>query len=321
VQLVLCDVGLPGESGLELVRWLQREQPTVAVVMVTASDDARLAESALRFGAYGYVIKPFRANDVLIAIGYGLRRRSLELAGAEDRGRLEDAVADRTSALARTVVELSNAQDGLRASEEETLHRLALAAEFRDDDTGRHVARVSSSAALLAERLGFPPDRCELLRLASQLHDIGKIGIPDEILRKTGPLSDAERAVMERHPEIGHRILSDSRSPPLQTAAVIALSHHERWDGTGYPFGLAGERIPIEGRIVAVADVFDALTSARPYRPAFSVGEATAMLMDGKGSQFDPEMLAAFSDSLQDVRKARELADDQPVPVPAASKP
>jgi putative two-component system response regulator len=294
VQLVLCDVELRGESGLDLVRWVQVEDPAIAVVMVTAVDDARFAESALGLGAYGYIIKPFRTNDVLIAIQNALRRRSLEL--------------ERTDALAKTVGELANAQEGLRASEEETIHRLGLAAELRDAETGRHIARVGRSAGLLAERLGFAPERSELLRLASQLHDIGKIGIPDEILRKTGPLSGAERAVMERHPEIGHRILSESLSPLLQTAAMIALSHHERWDGAGYPFGLAGDSIPPEGRIVAVVDVFDALTAVRPYRPAFSVEEAAATMTSGHGVQFDPDILAVFLDSLEGVLGPQGIA-------------
>jgi putative two-component system response regulator len=302
LELVLCDVDLRGESGLDLVRWLQLEHPAVAVIMVTASDDARLAEVALGFGAYGYIIKPFRTNDVLIAIQNALRRRSLELASVEHLGELEQAVVERTAALARTVGQLANVQEGLRASEEETVHRLALAAELRDEETGRHILRVSRSAGLLAKRLGFERDRTELLHVASQLHDIGKIGIPDEILRKTGSLSRAERAVMERHPRIGHRILSESPSPLLQVAATVALSHHERWDGAGYPFGLAGEGIPIEGRIVAVADVFDALTTARPYRPPFSVDEAVATMAAGRGAQFDPDMLAAFLDSLENVR-------------------
>jgi putative two-component system response regulator len=294
VQLVLCDVELRGESGLDLVRWLQIEHPSVAVVMVTAVDDARFAESALSLGAYGYIIKPFRTNDVLIAIQNGLHRRSLEL--------------ERRADLAQTVDLLANAQQGLRASEEETIHRLGLAAELRDEETGRHIARVGRSAGLLAARLGLEPERCELLRLASQLHDLGKIGIPDEILRKTGPLSAVERTVMERHPQIGHRILRESPSPLLQAAATIAVSHHERWDGAGYPFGLSGESIPTDGRIVAVVDVFDALTAARPYRPAYSAEEAAAMMAGGHGVQFDPDILNAFLDSLDDVLGTEELA-------------
>ncbi|MHB8468608.1 MAG: HD domain-containing phosphohydrolase [Gaiellaceae bacterium] len=297
VQLVLCDIELRGESGLDLVRWLQLERPSVAVVMVTAIDDTGLAESALAHGAYGYVVKPFRANDLLIAIQNALRRRSVELESDERRGLLEHEVVERTDALASAVGRLADAEDGLHASEEETVSRLALAAELRDAATGRHIARVSRSSALLAERLGLGRERSEILRLASQLHDIGKIGIPDEILHKTGPLSEAERAVMKRHPEIGHRILSKSPSPLLQTAAVVALSHHERWDGTGYPLGLTGERIPIEGRIVAVADVFDALTTARSYRPAFSLDEAVAMLAAGRETHFDPDILARFLES------------------------
>lgn len=280
VQLVLCDVELRGESGLDLVGWLQLEHPTVAVVMVTAIDDAVFAEKALGLGAYGYIIKPFRTNDVLIAIQNALRRRTLELATGEG---------------------LATAREGLRASEEETIHRLALAAELRDEETGHHIARVGRSAGLLAERLGFEPKAIERLRLASQLHDLGKIGIPDEILRKTGLLSRVERAVMERHPETGYRIMRESDSPLLKAAADVALNHHERWDGAGYPFGLAGDRIPIGARIVAVVDVFDALTSARPYRAAYSVDEAVAMMAAARGRQFDPDVLDVFLESLGDV--------------------
>jgi putative two-component system response regulator len=290
VDLVLCDIDLGGESGLDIVQWLQLEHPAVATVMITAVDDSELAETALGFGAYGYIIKPFRTNDVLIAIQNALRRRTLELAVDEQRERLTQTIAERTATLASTVGQL-------RASEEETIHRLALAAELRDEETGQHIARVGCSAGLLAGRLNFAPNQVKLLRLASQLHDIGKIGIPDDILHKTGPLSAAERTVMEQHPAIGHGILSESRSPLMQTAATIALSHHERWDGGGYPFGLAGEHIPLAGRIVAVADVFDALTTGRPYRPAFSAEEATARIRAGRGGHFDPRIVEVFLDS------------------------
>jgi putative two-component system response regulator len=300
VELVLCDVDLGGESGLDLVRWLHVAHPTVAVVMVTGNDDAELAETALGIGAYGYVVKPFRTNEMLIAIHGALRRRSIELASEADRGRLESDVVERTATLASIVADLANA-------EEETIRRLALAAELRNVETGRHVVRVSHTAGLLAQRLGLDPKRCELMRTASQLHDIGKIGIPDEILLKAGPLSAAERSHMERHPEIGHRILSESGSPLLQAAAELALGHHEWWDGTGYPFGLAGERISIESRIVAVADVFDALTTARPYRPALSVEAAVAMMIAGRGSHFDPDVLDAFLASLEDVLDPQDL--------------
>jgi putative two-component system response regulator len=312
VDLVLCDIELGGESGLDLIRWLQLKHPAVAAIMITALDDSQLADAALGFGAYGYITKPFRTNDVLRAIQNALRRRSLELASEEQREQLEDAVAERTVALAATVGRLTNAQEGLRASQEETIRHLALAAELRDEETGHHIARVGRSAGLLAERLGLTPERSEFLRLASQLHDIGKIGIADEILRKRGPLSPAERLVMEQHPEIGHRILSESRSPLLHTAATIALSHHECWDGSGYPFGLVGERIPVEGRLVAVVDVYDALTHARPYRRAFLAHEAVATMRVGHGAQFDPGVLAVFLDTLEDVRGQREIGTDKP---------
>ena len=183
----------------------------------------------------------------------------------------------------------------------EMLRRLLHTAEFGSAETGRHFERMSRYCALVARRLGLGKERCELIRAASLLHDIGKIGVPDTILLKPGPLSAQERSIVEQHPEIGHRMLTGSGSEPLELAATIALTHHERCGGGGYPRGLVGEAIPLEGRIAGVADVFDALTSERAYRRAFSLGEALEMMASGRATHFDPEILDLFLASLPEV--------------------
>jgi putative two-component system response regulator len=286
-ELVLCDVNLPGASGLVLARHVVAEHPETAVVMVSGLDDPDVAGAALTLGAYGYIVKPFTPNELLIGAANALRRRRLEIESRARRDELEQLVRARTAAL--------------RRSHEETIRRLAWAAEFRDEETGRHIERMSRLCDLLAARAGLGDDRRELLRSASPLHDVGKIGIPDSILLKPGSLSPAEWKVMRTHPQIGHRLLSGSGAELLDLAALIALTHHERIDGTGYPHGLAGEEIPLEGRIAAVADVFDALTSDRVYRPALTLDEALAVLREGRGTHFDARLLDLFLDAIDEV--------------------
>jgi putative two-component system response regulator len=193
----------------------------------------------------------------------------------------------------------------LRSSRQETVERLVRAIEQHDAETGRHLNRMSRIASYLASQLGLGDEQILLLRAAAPMHDVGKIATPDEILRKPGPLDPPERAAMERHTEVGHQILAGSESELLQMAARIALTHHEWFDGSGYPRGLAGEEIPIEGRIVAVADVLDALLSDRPYRPAMSVEEAVELIKEGRGTQFDPEVVDALLEHLEDVLELR----------------
>jgi putative two-component system response regulator len=196
--------------------------------------------------------------------------------------------------VAAEVTDRVTVEERLRHSYRETIQRLARAVEFRDNDTGDHVERMSGLCLMIAQGLGLDEDHCDRLREASVMHDAGKIAIPDSILLKPGPLTTEERRQMETHTTIGHDLLAGSTSPLLDLAAIIALTHHERYDGTGYPQGLAGPDIPVEGRIVAVADVYDALTSDRVYRPAMPVSEALAILEAGRGTHFDPLVLDAF---------------------------
>lgn len=301
--LVLCDIDMPGESGLVLVQELQPRQPEIAVVMVTAVDEPAVAATASDRGAYGYVVKPFEANELTISVQNALRRRELEIAHRRTEADLAATIDQRTSELRETIQQV-------RSAYEESVRRLAWAAEYRDPETGNHLERMSRYTAVLAAAAGMPAERVELLRLAAPMHDIGKVGIADAVLCKPGSYDDADRAAMAVHPEIGHRILDGSDSELLQVAAIVALAHHERWDGTGYPSKLVGEDIPLEGRIVAIADVFDALTSRRRYKEAYPIEDAFAMLVDGAGSHFDPALVAAFVAARAEVEAIRDAWAD-----------
>lgn len=299
--LVLCDVNMPGGSGLDLLESVAREFPDTATVMVTGVDDREVAERALKMGAYGYVIKPFERNEILIGVSNALRRRELEIENRQHRARLANQIQERTAHLWTALQEVEQAQERLRESHELTISKLAIAAEYRDGATALHVDRMSQYAALLASKLGKDDREIRAIGLASMMHDVGKIGVPDRILLKPGKLDPEEFEVVRTHCEIGHRILHDPSSELLALAASIALTHHEWFDGSGYPQGLAGESIPAEGRIAAIADVFDALTSNRVYRRALALGEAVDIMTAERGTHFDPAMLDVFLGALDEV--------------------
>jgi putative two-component system response regulator len=213
-------------------------------------------------------------------------------------------VRQRTQALEQRTVELEQTRL-------EIIRRLGRAAEYKDDDTGLHVIRMSHYARLLAEASNFSADRAELLFNAAPMHDIGKIGIPDNILQKSGPLTEAEWVVMRQHPAIGAGIIGKHQSDLLDVARTVALTHHEKWDGSGYPRGRAGEDIPIEGRIVAVVDVFDALTSKRPYKEEWPVEQAVAYLREHSGLHFDPALVPRFLELLPQVLEIKRQYSDR----------
>jgi putative two-component system response regulator len=292
--LILCDVNMPGGSGLDLVRQVLADRHDLAAVMMTGQDDARLAEEALDLGAYGFVIKPFRQSELLINVTNALRRRRLELQSRAHRELLEETVRERTVELRSTIAQLERSELELRRSHQETIRRLSYAAEYRDEETGRHVERMSRYCLIVARGLGLGEERCRLIGAASPMHDVGKIGIPDRILLTPDPLTPEDWVVMRRHPEIGFRILAGSGSELLELAAVMALTHHERIDGSGYPDGLHGEEIPLEGRIAAVADVFDAVTNDRVYQRALPVDDAFEIIREGRGRLFDPDVVDCF---------------------------
>ena len=301
--LVLCDVNMPGESGMDLIRHILTQYPSTAVIMITGLDSPVLANAALDMGAFGYVIKPFEANEVLINVANALRRRKLEIENAMHRENLEEVVRTRTIALQQALEWLERSEKELRLSREETIQRLAIAAEYRDSSTAQHIQRMSHYCELLARRYGLSPERCDLIRTASPMHDIGKIGTPDHVLLKPGKFTPEEFKVITQHTEIGYRILAGYDSELLKVAALIAWTHHERFDGTGYPRGLKGETIPLEGRITAIADNFDALTTQRVYKPAYDFDHAKELMLKERGKHFDPELLDIFFDSMEEITR------------------
>lgn len=314
--LMLCDVNMPGESGMDLVRHTLIAHPHTAAIMVTGLDSSVLANAALDVGAFGYIVKPFESNEVLIDVANALRRRRLELENRYHRENLEDIVRTRTLALQQALEWLERTEKELRLSREETIQRLAIAAEFRDNATAQHVQRMSHYCELLASKAGLSPERCDLIRTASPMHDIGKIGTPDHVLLKPGKFTEEEFGVIAQHAEIGYRILSGSDAELLKVAAMIAYTHHERFDGTGYPRRLKGETIPIEGRIAAIADAFDALTTQRVYKPAFELGHAIDLMRKHRSAHFDPELLDTFIASTDELTRIHDQYADRTDPTP-----
>lgn len=310
-DLVLLDIQMPEISGLQILSAV-RSDPALSqtpVIILTGCSDPETKLVALRTGATDLLSKPVHSEELLARISNVLKVKAFQDQLSLHSERLEDAVRHRTAEL--------------EASRLEVIHCLARAAEFRDDDTGQHVLRVGRYTRIIGEQMGFSPQELDILEPAAQLHDVGKIGIADSILLKPGkltqeefeqmqrhcgfgkriadPISEADAKILRQHAEIGAKIIASSRSPVLELAKQIALTHHERWDGSGYPLGLAGEDIPLCGRITAVADVFDALSSKRPYKPAFPLKKCFEILEEGRGTHFDPQVLDAFFARRSDI--------------------
>lgn len=293
-SLIISDINMPNKTGIDLLREVFLVDENIAVLMATAVDDRKVAVNTLELGAYGYIIKPFERNELLINISNALRRRELEIENRLYSDGLEALVYERTKKLQLADVEIRN-------SREETIIRLAKAAEFRDNETAQHTLRMGHYCEVLARKSGLDAVLCEQIRIASPLHDVGKIGIPDTILLKPGALTKEEFDTIKTHSEIGYRILTGSTSELLNLGASIARTHHEKVDGKGYPRGLAGDDIPIEGRIAAICDVFDALTSNRVYKAAMTTEKATEILREGRGTHFDQQLLDCFLGSLDEI--------------------
>ncbi len=299
-DLVLVDCGLAGIDGIDFIRRL-RALPGcthLPVVIVTAQEQREARYAALDAGATDSLIRPVDALEC--------RVRCRNLLTQYEQHRI---IRDRARWLERQVNEAVGA---IRVREQETLLRLAKCGEYRDEITGNHVIRMAKYARLIAEGLDLTRDECDVIELAAPMHDIGKIGIPDEILLKPGRLPEHEFAIMKRHTLIGYEILKDSPSPYLQMGAVIALAHHECFNGSGYPYGLRGDAIPLAARIVAVADVYDALTSARPYKRPWAAEDAIAFMDRMRGRHFDPECLDVFQLQMDRVVKIQNLLRDPP---------
>ena len=314
IELVLTDVRMPGTSGLDLATQIGVEFPATAVVMVSGVDDPETAGYAIERGVYGYVLKPFRATEIQITVMNALRRRHVEQENRRHRETLEEMIQGRTAELRVTLELLAQSNERLRLAQEEIIKRLSIASEVRDEETGAHIHRMSAYSAVLADELGLEPERVELIRVASPLHDVGKIGVPDNILRKPGKHTPEEFEIMKQHAVYGYRTLRETGFPLLDVAATIAWTHHERWDGSGYPRALRGEQIPIEGRIVALGDVWDALTTKRVYKPAFSVDKSLGIMREGRGKHFDPNLFDAFMRRFDEVLAIQSRFPDVDAP-------
>ena len=297
-DLIITDYRMPGMDGIEFTRRIRAERTLVDVplIIVTVVEDRQIRYQALENGATDFLTRPIDPQEC--------RARCLNLLALR---RNQKIVSNHSNWLETQVLQATHE---VRARERETLLKLAKAGEYRDEDTGNHIIRMAKYSRLIAEELNLTPHECEEIESAAPMHDIGKIGISDLILLKPGAHTPEESLIMRRHPEIGYEILANSPSRYLQMGAVIALGHHEKFDGTGYPNGQAGTDIPLPARIVAVADVFDALTSVRPYKKAWTFQSALEYVQSNSGKHFDPDCVRAFEKRVEAVAQVmRELGE------------
>jgi putative two-component system response regulator len=293
-DLILLDINMPHLDGYDVMAQIKglNDELKPPVVVLTAQSGEDFLLRALRSGAIDFLSKPFNRRELLARVQNVLMAHLAHRLIHTQKQLLEQMVDQRTQELRRSRLDI--------------VRRLGRASEFRDNETGQHILRMSHASALLARSAGWDATACELMLNASPMHDVGKIGIPDGILLKPGPLTPDERDIMKRHTIIGAEILADSGTELLEMAREIALSHHEKWDGSGYPYQLAGTAIPESARIVAITDVFDALTSERPYKKPWSVDETVRFMNANAGKQFDPRLLEKFTALIPEVQLIRE---------------
>jgi putative two-component system response regulator len=297
IDLILCDIQMPGASGLDFVKAIQPRIPETSVVMVSSLEDAETAIECLQQGAFGYVLKPFQPREILVQVSGALRRRMLEIAFRDREAQLAQKVREQT-------VEIRN-------SREEIALRLISASEHRDNETGMHVRRIGLYAAEVARRLGWDLQDLDTIQSAAPMHDIGKIGIPDAILQKPSALTAEEWVIMKRHTTMGATILKGSTVPFIQMGARIAIGHHEKWDGSGYPKGLKGEAINLEARITALVDVYDAVSNRRHYKDPWPEDQVVALIKKGSGTHFDPQLVDLFLAHLDSFREILQANPDE----------
>ena len=306
-DLILLDGEMPHMDGFEVAEKIRSNPDThyLPIIMVTGLSNPESRRRAIGCGINDFVVKPFDSEELEMRSKWLIEMKLNldELKGRQSR--LEEEVERRTAHLRTIMTEMAEAQRRTSEAHIDTIRRLSLAAEFKDEVTAHHIERIGLYAGRLARAMALKPRDVETIVHAATMHDVGKLGIPESILLKPGKLTDSEMATMRTHTTIGAQILSGSDSPLLQMGERIALSHHERWDGTGYPNGLSGEDIPIEGRICAVVDFFDALTMDRPYRKAVDVEKVLEMMRAESGHHFDPSVLETFLTIMDEIQEIR----------------
>ena len=297
IDLILCDIQMPGASGLDLVKAIKHRIPDTSVVMVSSLEEAETAIECLQRGAFGYVLKPYQPREILVQVNSALRRRMLEIAFRDREAQLAQKVREQTLEI--------------RDSREEIALRLIAASEHRDNETGMHVRRIGLYAAELARLLGWDLQGVDTIRAAAPMHDIGKIGVPDAILQKPSTLTEEEWVTMKRHTTMGATILKGSTVPFIQMGARIAIGHHEKWDGSGYPKGLKGEAITLEARITALVDVYDAVSNRRHYKEPWPEERVVELIKKGSGVHFDPSLVDLFLANLDHFRAILNANPDE----------
>lgn len=310
IDVILLDVMMPGMNGFATASELKRNEKTstVPIVMVTALNDTTDRIEALNVGADDFLAKPVDVNELRARVSSLVKVKLFYDQQKNYQRSLEIEVEKQTKQLRR-------AYDQIKESSLDTILRLTKASEFKDEDTGAHINRMSNYAAIIAETMGLNPKTVETILYASPMHDIGKVGIPDIILLKPGKLNEPEWKIMKQHTVFGARILEKADTPLLKMAGIIALNHHEKWDGTGYPRGIKGKKIPLAARIVTISDVFDALVSKRPYKEAFTLEKTFSIIDEMNGSTFDPEITAAFYASKDKILEIKDLYQDDDVSI------
>ncbi len=305
-DVILLDIMMPGIDGFEVARRLKNDEKTmgIPIVMVTALNEVEDRVKAIEAGADDFLAKPVERTELRARVCSLIKVKEYNDHMRDYQKKLEEKVSERTS-------QLREALKKVKEVSLDTIYRLSRAAEYRDEDTGAHILRMSNYASAIARRMGLGEERVEAVLYAAPMHDVGKIGIPDRILLKPGKLEAKEWEIMKQHTTIGGRILKGSRSGFLKMAEVIALTHHERWDGSGYPDNLKGQDIPIEGRIVAVADVFDALISRRPYKEPFSLEKSFQIIEQNRGTHFDSDVGDSFFAIKDEILSIKEQYKDR----------
>jgi putative two-component system response regulator len=314
IDLILLDVMMPGMDGFEVTRRIRSDENLrlLPIILVTALRDTQDRVKGIEAGCDDFISKPVDKFELLARVRSLLKIKDYNDLLSNYRNDLESEVAKRTE-------ELRLALERVKAVSLETIYRLSIASEYKDEDTGAHIKRMSRYSAAIARKMGMDETEVETILYASPMHDLGKIGIPDLVLLKPAKLDPAEWEIMKKHTEIGAEILKGSDAEYIKLGEIIARCHHEKWDGTGYPMGLKKDEIPIVGRIAAIADVFDALTSKRPYKEPFSLEKSMAIIKEGRGTHFDPDVVDAFFAIQGEILAIKQDAEEnlQDIYIPA----